>query len=85
MTINYWDGTGHFLMYLFMLDGIARGLVVLLDAKLCVCLINSLMISCRQERRSLGLYWFGSVFNSMIVLLCGSVAGRKNKFSILSI
>ncbi|XP_065837841.1 transmembrane 6 superfamily member 1-like [Oscarella lobularis] len=54
MTINYWDGTGHFLMYLFMLDGIARG----------------------QERRNLGLYWFGSVFNSMIVLLCGSVAGK---------
>ncbi|XP_062510715.1 transmembrane 6 superfamily member 1-like isoform X1 [Corticium candelabrum] len=54
MMINYWDGTVHLLLYLILIDGIAR----------------------RHEYRNIGLYWFGSIFNSLIVLLCGSVSGE---------
>ncbi|KAL5005073.1 hypothetical protein ScPMuIL_018529 [Solemya velum] len=52
--INWWDGTGHYSMYLTLLSLCTTG----------------------RSYRDLGLYWAGSIGNSMLVLMTGSISGR---------
>ncbi|XP_052792679.1 transmembrane 6 superfamily member 1-like [Mya arenaria] len=60
--INYWDGTGHFAMYLAMIALMSTG----------------------ADYRQLGLYWVGSIMNSMIVFMPGNWTGNKGiKWSYL--
>eukprot|EP00117_Sycon_ciliatum_P004243 scpid53026/ scgid1714/ Transmembrane 6 superfamily member 1 len=54
MIINYWDGTGHYILALVLL----------------YCITN------RLEHRYTGLYWVGSIMNSMPVLLLGGLTGK---------
>ncbi|KAK3604500.1 hypothetical protein CHS0354_001181 [Potamilus streckersoni] len=51
--INWWDGTGHYALYLILIALCCAG----------------------QSYREVGLYWVGSIFNSMIVLMIGSMIG----------
>lgn len=53
--INWWDGIGHFSMYIGMI---------------------ALMCS-QRDYRLLGLYWVGSITNSMIVFMPGNMIGNN--------
>lgn len=54
LFINYWDGTVHYLLYLWFLYEMSKG----------------------REIGDLGLFWVGSVVNSLIVLLPASFLGK---------
>ncbi|KAL4227830.1 regulation of lipid metabolic process [Mactra antiquata] len=60
--INYWDGTVHYSLCLWMLYCIYK----------------------RKSYRHVGLYWAGSIVNSLLVLVPGSILGKFGvKWAIL--